>query len=183
MICEQCGRTMTTIKGKPGKNGEVRRYFNCTGRSQRVCQGPKVTIYAEDLENMVYQCIAEKLAVLKEAKYSSHKGSGELNDLKLKVKAIERTEKQLLDTILAGGFNEDLLTIANQKASQLKRDRLALYERMEELKNQEDQAGAVVNLAKSWKTADYQRKKAVAMIMIHKILISEDGDAKIIWNV
>ena len=58
---------------------------------------------------------------LEEAKYSSHKGSGELNDLKLKVKAIEQTEKQLLDTILAGGFNEDLLTIANQKASQLKR--------------------------------------------------------------
>lgn len=183
VVCEPCGHTMTTIKGKPGKNGEVRRYFNCTGRSQRVCQGPKVTIYAEDLENMVYQCIAEKLVGLKEAKYSSHTGSGEFNDLKLKVKAIERTEKQLLDTILAGGFNEDLLTIANQKASQLKRDRLALYERMEELKNQEDQAGAVVNLAKSWKTADYQRKKAVAMIMIHKILISEDGDAKIIWNV
>ena len=64
VICEQCGHTMTTIKGKPGKNGEVRRYFNCTGRSQRVCQGPKVTIYAEDLENMVYQCIAEKLARL-----------------------------------------------------------------------------------------------------------------------
>ena len=183
VICEKCGHTMTTIKGKPGKNGEVRRYFNCTGKSQRVCHGPKVTIYAEDLENMVYQCIAEKLAGLKEAKYSSHNGSAELNDLKLKVKAIERTEKQLLDTILAGGFNEDLLTIANKKASQLKRDRLALYERMEELKNQEDQAGAVVNLAKSWKTADYQRKKAVAMIMIHKILISEDGDAKIIWNV
>lgn len=183
VICEKCGHTMTTIKGKPGKNGEVRRYFNCTGKSQRVCQGPKVTIYAEDLENMVYQCIAEKLAGLKEARYSSHKCSGEFNDLKLKVKAIERTEKQLLDTILAGDFNEDLLTIANKKASQLKRDRLALYERMEELKNQENQAGAVVNLAKSWKTADYQRKKAVAMIMIHKILISEDGDAKIIWNV
>ena len=183
VVCEPCGHTMTTIKGKPGKDGQVRRYFNCTGKSQRVCHGPKVTIYAEDLENMVYQCIAEKLAGLKEARYSSHKDSGEFNDLKLKVKAIERTEKQLLDTILAGGFNEDLLTIANQKASQLKRDRLALYERMEELKNQEDQAGAVVNLAKSWKTADYQRKKAVAMIMIHKILISEDGDAKIIWNV
>lgn len=184
VVCEKCGYTMTTVKGKPGKNGQVRRYFNCTGRSQRVCQGPKVTIYAEDLENMVYECIAEKLAGLKEAKYSSHKRSrGGLNDLKLKVKAIERAEKQLLDTMLAGGFNEDLLTIANQKASQLKRDRLALYERMEELKNQENQAGAVVNLAKSWKTADYQRKKAVAMILIHKILIREDGNAKIIWNV
>ena len=183
VVCEPCGHTMTTIKGKPGKDGQVRRYFNCTGKSQRVCHGPKVTIYAEDLENMVYQCIAEKLAGLKEARYSSHKGGGERNDLKLKVKAIEQAEKQLLDTMLAGGFNEDLLTIANQKASQLKRDRLALYERMEELKNQEDQAGAVVNLAKSWKTADYQRKKAVTMIMIHKILIREDGDAKIIWNV
>ena len=75
------------------------------------------------------------------------------------------------------------MTIANKKASQLKRDRLALYERMEELKNQENQAGAVVNLAKSWKTADYIRISIVAMIMIHKILISEDGDAKIIWNV
>ena len=49
VICEKCGHTMTTIKGKPGKNGEVRRYFNCTGKSQRVCHGPKVTIYAEDL--------------------------------------------------------------------------------------------------------------------------------------
>ena len=75
---------MTTIKGKPGKDGQVRRYFNCTGKSQRVCHGPKVTIYAEDLENMVYQCIAEKLAGLKEARYSSHKGGGERNDLKLR---------------------------------------------------------------------------------------------------
>ena len=45
VICEKCGHTMTTIKGKPGKNGEVRRYFNCTGKSQRVCHGPKAVSY------------------------------------------------------------------------------------------------------------------------------------------
>ena len=87
-----------------------------------------------------------------------------------------------MDTMLTGGFNEDLLSIANKKATKLKQDRLALYQQMEELQNREDETGAVINLAKSWKTADYQRKKAVAMILIHKIFISADGDAKIIWN-
>ena len=185
VVCEKCGHTMTTIKGKINKSGEMRRYFNCTGRShKKTCTGPKVTIYAEDLENMVYECISEKLADLKEMNRNTKKGdTAEVNELKLKIKAIEKSEKQLLDTMLAGGFNDDLLALANQKATQLKRDRLALYERIEDLKSRGDEADVVVNLAKSWRTADYKRKKAVAMIMIHKIVISEDGSTKILWNI
>jgi len=185
VVCEKCGHTMTTIKGKANKSGEIRRYFNCTGRShKKTCTGPKVTIYAEDLENMVYECISAKLADLKEMNRTTKSGdTAEVNELKLKIKAIEKSEKQLLDTMLAGGFNDDLLALANQKATQLKRDRLALYERMEDLKSREDEKDVVVNLAKSWKTADYKRKKAVAMIMIHKIVISEDGSTKVLWNI
>ena len=185
VVCEKCGHTMTTIKGKINKSGEMRRYFNCTGRShKKTCTGPKVTIYAEDLENMVYECISAKLADLKEMNRTTKRGdTAEVNELKLKIKAIEKSEKQLLDTMLAGGFNDDLLALANQKATQLKRDRLALYERIEDLKSREDETDVVVNLAKSWKTADYKRKKAVAMIMIHKIVISEDGSTKVLWNI
>ena len=185
VVCEKCGHTMTTIKGKANKSGEIRRYFNCTGRShKKTCTGPKVTIYAEDLENMVYECISAKLADLKEMNRTTKRGdTAEVNELKLKIKAIEKSEKQLLDTMLAGGFNDDLLALANQKATQLKRDRLALYERIEDLKSREDETDVVVNLAKSWKTADYKRKKAVAMIMIHKIVISEDGSTKVLWNI
>ena len=185
VICEKCGHTMTTIKGKANKSGEIRRYFNCTGRShKKTCTGPKVTIYAEDLENMVYECISAKLADLKEMNRTTKRGdTAEVNELKLKIKAIEKSEKQLLDTMLAGGFNDDLLALANQKATQLKRDRLALYERIEDLKSREDETDVVVNLAKSWKTADYKRKKAVAMIMIHKIVIREDGSTKVLWNI
>ena len=185
VVCEKCDHTMTTIKGKVNKSGEMRRYFNCTGRShKKTCTGPKVTIYAEDLENMVYECISEKLADLKEMNRTTRKGdTAEVNELKLKIKAIEKSEKQLLDTMLAGGVNDDLLALANQKATQLKRDRLALYERIEDLKSREDEKDVVVNLAKSWKTADYKRKKAVAMIMIHKIVISEDGSTKVLWNI
>lgn len=185
IICEKCGHTMTTIKGKINKEGEIRRYFNCTGRShKKICTGPKVSVYAEDLENMVHDCIAEKLSKLAETNHTSRKrGTAEINDLKLKIKAVEKAEKQLLDTMLISGFNEDLLTIANQKATQLKKDRLVLYDRLEELKSQSAETEVVVNLTKSWKAADYNRKKAVAMLMIDKIVISEDGSIRVMWNI
>ena len=46
----------------------------------------------------------------------------------------------------------------------------------------QNQYNIIVNLANSWKKAGYKCKKEVAMIMIHHIVISEDGSAKIIWN-
>ena len=185
IICEKCGHTMTTIKGKINKEGEVRRYFNCTGKShKKMCTGPKVSIYAEDLENMVYDCISEKLSDLRDTKHTAKSNNAaEINDLKLKLKAIEKAERQLLDTMLTGGFNEDLLALANQKATQFKKDKLALIERIDELSSKSDDTEVVVNLAKSWKKADYSRKKEVAAIMINKIIISEDGSTKIVWNI
>lgn len=184
VVCEKCGHTMTTIKGKANQRGEIRRYFNCTGKShKKLCTGPKVSIYAEDLETLVYDCIAEKLADLKETGHHTRKADhGEVNALKLKIKSIERLEQQLMDTMLTGGCNEDLLALANQKATQLKRERLALYERLEKRNSRGEEAGVIVDLAKSWQTADGLQKKAVAMVMIHKILIREDGSTQIIWN-
>lgn len=88
-----------------------------------------------------------------------------------------------MDTMLAGDFNEDLLTIANQKAAELKEDRLSLQERINKLKRVEDGDDSAINLAESWKRADYKSKKAIAMIMIHKIVINEDGSTQILWNI
>lgn len=140
VTCEKCGHTMTTIKGKRNKSEEMRRYFNCTGKSNRkTCTRPKVKIYAEDLENMVYECISAKLADLKKVNSTARKGDlAEVNEIKLKIKAIEKSGKQL-HTKLADGINDDLLAPANQKATQLKRDWLALYERIEDLKSREEE--------------------------------------------
>lgn len=184
VICEKCGCTMTTIKGKKNKAGEVRRYFNCTGKShKKICTGSKISIYAEDLENMVYDCIAGKLSSLTQTTHSALKTHGaEINDCRLKIKSIEKEEKQLLDIMLAGGFNEALLTLANQKASQLKRDRLALYDHIKELKDSQSETNTMMDLTRSWEAADYDRKKSVAMLLIHQIHISEDGSTRIIWN-
>lgn len=76
--------------------------------------------------------------------------------------------------------NQSFIGKKSKKASEYKP---MLSERIEELKKQGNDTDIVVNLAKSWKTADYSRKKEVAMIMINKIIISENGDTKIIWNI
>lgn len=63
-----------------------------------------MTIYAEDLENMVYKCISAKLAGLEAMNRAVRKeDAAEINHLKRKTKAIEKAENQILDTILAGG--------------------------------------------------------------------------------
>ena len=83
---------------------------------------------------------------------------------------------------MSGDFNEDLVAIANQKATQLKRDKNALLNRIEELKSKDKETDMIIDFSKTWKNAGYDRKKSVAMILIHKILIHENGDAEIVWN-
>ena len=63
----------------------------------------------------------------------------------------------------------------NQKAAQLKRERIAFQDRIEELKSRNDEADPVVNLADYGKKQIIMRKKEAAMLMIYKI--SED------WNI
>lgn len=185
IVCEKCGHTMTTVKGKINKDGVMRRYFNCTGKShKRKCTGPHTTIYAEDLEKMVYECITEKLSEIKKLGITSNKSDiPEINELKLRIRDIEREEEQLGNLLVSGQFNEELTAIANRKAAEYKKSKLELYERIEKLKSNAAETSSIVNITKSWKNANYDRKKAVAMIMIQKILISEDGDVKIIWNI
>jgi len=183
LVCKMCGHTMTTIKGKINKDGEMRRYFNCTGKShKKSCAGTKVSIYAEDLENMVYDCISDKILELRETSYTKvGRNAGNVNNLKIKIKEVELAENRLTNSILLGGFNDDLLKLANQKATQLKHDRAILFERMEALKAQAEDCEVAINLTKIWQAADYNRKKEVAMIMIQKIVISENGDTEVIW--
>ena len=185
VVCELCGCTMTTVKGKPNQQGKVRRYFNCTGKShKKACRGPKVSIYAEDLEQLCYDCITEKLTALKGTGWAAkQEESGARNEIKLKLKAIEQAQQQLMDGLLTGSFNDALLRLANERAERLERDRQALCAQLETLKNSGHEAEPAVDLVQSWKRADYTRRKQAAMLMIHQILVHEDGSVTIVWNI
>ena len=183
LICKRCGRSMTTIKGKVAK--ETRRYFSCTGKSHlKKCSGPRVTIYAESIEEMVYQSIAEKLGTLKNVRKNvTTSNAAKINELKNQLKEIELTENKLLDAMLSDGFNAALLEVANAKAAKLKKEKLELCDKIEELNAQESEIKTVLNLSNRWKKADFEEKRAVANVLVHHILIDEDGGAEIVWNI
>ncbi len=184
VICEKCGHTMTTVKGKVNKNGEIRRYFNCTGKShKKICTGTGVTIYAEDLEEMVYDCITAKFAELSGAAPTGGKAdSAEVNEIKLKIQSIEKSREQIVDMLLSGDVNSDMKDLLNQRATRLKTEQNLLLERMDEIRRKASETAAVVDFAESWKTADYECRKSITSLMIHQIIISEDGSVNVVWN-
>lgn len=182
IVCGRCGRTMTTIKGKMG-NGETRRYFNCTGKTHfKDCKGTKVTNYAEILEDMVYDEIAQKLESLKCVKPAEHK-SPEINELRNKLKGIELAEQQLADTLMQSKVNSALLEILNQRAARLKNDKTELMLKIDELESKAADIKSVVNLSKKWKTASFEEKRGVCSILVNRIVIDEEGNAEFVWNI
>ena len=182
LVCRMCGRTMTTIKGKV-KDGSTRRYFSCTGKSHyRDCKGPSVTIYADSIEDMVYEEISKKLDTLKGTQ-RKEKPAPIINELRNKLKSVELEETRLADVITRDEVNTDLLTILSSKASKLKKERSDILSRIEELQNRQIDAKAAVDLSKKWRTASFEEKRSVCSILIDRILIDRDGSAEIVWNI
>ena len=184
IICGRCGRTMTTIKGKTG-SGEIRRYFTCTGKTHfKDCKGTKGTIYAESLEDMVYTEIANKLETLKNIRTSERKNvHPEINELRNKVKSIELSQNKIADMLMQPEANADLLELMSKRASKLKTERTELLLKIDELENSEIDVKQAINLSKKWKTASFEEKRGVCGIIINRIIIDEEGNAEIVWNI
>ena len=184
IICGLCGRTMTTIKGKTG-SGEIRRYFTCTGKTHfKDCRGTKSTIYAESLEDMVYTEIGKKLETLKSVRTSERKCvRPEINELRNKLKTIELSQNKIADMLMQSEVNSDLLEIMSQKATKLKAERTEILIKIDELESSEVDVKQAINLSKKWKTASFEERRGVCSILINRIIIDEDGNAEIVWNI
>ena len=89
IACKTCRRTMTVTKGGKRADGSQTRYFSCTGKSNRICTGPRVTIYADSLEEMADTLIYEKLRSLKACRTKvSTDNSAKINALKNRISEI-----------------------------------------------------------------------------------------------
>lgn len=184
IICGKCGRTMTTIKGKTA-DGEVRRYFNCTGRSHhKDCTGTRATVYAESLEDMVYAEIAKKLESIKCMRSNKKKNViPELNELRNKLKSIELAEEKIADMVSEPEASSELLETMSKRAAKLKSDKVEILSEIDELKSREVSARNVLSLSRKWKTADFEQKRGVCSILINRIIIDVDGNAEIVWSI
>ena len=104
IVCKSCGRTMTVTKGAERADGERTRYFSCTGKSHnRACKGVKKPLYADTLEDMVYELIAEKLADLKQRRRKiSTDNTQKINMLKNELQSIKNEQNNLVKAITSG---------------------------------------------------------------------------------
>lgn len=184
IVCSRCNHKMTVTRGGKRADGTSLRYFNCTGRSNRSCKGPCVTLYADSLEAMADRMISEKLATLKNCRRQvSSDNTNKLNLLKAKLIEIKASQERLADLVMKDGLESDMLAILNAKAKKLADEKREVCDKIEVLESAETEVISVINLVKEWQNASYDEKKAVVNVLIDKILISEDGSVEIVWNI
>ncbi len=185
IVCQGCGRTMTVTKGGKRKDGSQTRYFSCTGKSHnRICNGTSKPIYADSLEDMVYELVSEKIDTLKSCrKKISTDNSNQVNLLKNRISEINKSQEHLVNLLMNDAIEADMINLLNEKAKKLAEEKTDILSKIDVLENEESEIISAINLSKKWKTANYEERKAVCNILIHKILINEAGDCGVVWNI
>ena len=176
---------MTVTKGGVKSDGSRTRYFSCTGKSHnRICEGVKTPLYADCLEDMVYRLISEKMLLLKNGKRKiTTDNSNKINLLKNHLSSIKAEQEKLVNIMLKDGIETEMLELLNTKAKNLSDEKKSIIEKIEILENESEEVVNVINLAKKWKAANYDEKKAVCNLLIDKIYIDINGAVEIIWNI
>ena len=85
--------------------------------------------------------------------------------------------------MLNEAVNSDLLEILGKRAAKLKAERTEILLKIDELENIEIDTKAAINLSKKWKTVSFEEKRGVCNILINRIIIYENGNVEIVWNV
>lgn len=185
IVCQSCGRTMTVTKGGKRKDGSQTRYFSCTGKSHnRICRGTSKPIYADSLEDMVYELVSEKLENLKGCrKKISTDNSNQINLLKNRISEIKKAQEKLVNLLMNDTIEADMINLLNERAKKLAEEKADILSKIETLENEESEIISAINLSKKWRTANYEERKAVCNILIHKILLNEAGNCEVVWNI
>ena len=185
LICKNCGRTMTVTKGGLHTDGSRTRYFSCTGKSHnRICKGVKVTLYADSLEDAVYELISEKLLTLKDCrKKVTSDNSAKINVLKNRLSEIGVGQNRLVELMMQENVEPDMMKLLNERASRFAEEKKEVMSRIESLESEASEVIHAINLSKRWKRASYEERRSICNILIDQIYIAEDGTMEVVWNI
>lgn len=181
--CGLCARTMTTVKGKE-TNGNIRRYFVCTGKTHyKTCKGTACTLYADSIEQLIYNEISNKLEEIPIGNVGYKLPLKEINLLSNKLRAVDLAEEQLAESLLCGNFNEEMIMILNKKAQQLNEERMKLKGQIEEAAGKSQKQDVQISFSDEWGSSDYEQKRWVCRLLINSIIVAENGDLEIVWRI
>ena len=144
----------------------------------------KNPIYAEELENTVDEMIYGKIKALNYyRRKKTNINSTQINNLKNRVSAINCEQDKLVGLLINDEIETDMIKLLNEKARKLSCEKGELLSEIDDLENQESEIISIAELSDKWKTATYEEKKATANVLIHKIIIDEEGNMEVTWNI
>ena len=137
-----------------------------------------------DLEDMVYNLIAEKLQSLK----GSRKKIQPIIQTRLiccknQLSEIKQSQEKIVNMLLDDSFKSVRITSERKSQKSYPKKVRRLQEKIEDLESEENEIISVINLSQKWKSANTDERKAVCNVLIHKIFICEDGTCEVVWNI
>lgn len=165
--CGKCGYAMTVTKYKEYK------YLTCRGRtSYNACEGNQ-TIHLEDVENLIYKAMLDKIEKIQGTNDKKIK-KDHSSKLQEKVFKLENQIENLVEKI--ANANEVSMEYINKKISQLHKEKQELLNKMLGNAISTDiDFDALRNDLNEWENLSLDKKKIVAKLMIKTVNVSDEG--------
>lgn len=178
--CGNCGYALTIRKSKT-KWG---RYFICSAvGSTRKCKGTGGTIYADILEECLYDSIKIKLTEFRKLTSKEEKNvNPKINQNKIRISQINLEISDLLSKV--GSANEILMQYINNKISELDEESKKLQaENITLTCGAKDKSiKQITNHIEKWDTIAFEDKQAVVDALI-KVIHVANGNIEITWKI
>lgn len=75
------------------------------------------------------------------------------------------------------------MQLMNEKAQELAGEKTIIQKKIVYLENRESEHISGIELSRQWADATAEQKRAAVSILIHKILIREDGTVEVMWTI
>lgn len=76
-----------------------------------------------------------------------------------------------------------MISVLNEKAKTLTNEKRKYLDNIDNLLISSNNVKETVNFAKRWNKANFKERKAICNVLIKSIIMYEDGNLEIIWNI
>ncbi|MCH5211087.1 MAG: zinc ribbon domain-containing protein, partial [Oscillospiraceae bacterium] len=180
--CGKCGYGLTIVKAQT----KWHRYFVCAtslATKKAKCKGTGGTIYADVLEEYIFNAIKNRLTEFKTLSgKNKNQSNPKINENKIRLSEIENEINDFLSKVV--GANTILMEYINDKIDALDRERKELHAQILSLENYKPKQNidVISNHVDAWEKTSYEDKQSVVDAMI-KVIHIADGNIEIQWNI